>query len=116
MVLCRFSGISSQNCCSKNHKHVRNKNTDIPLFVSKEDTNGIFYIDVLFPFDNLAPEYVQHIPFLSDVITNLGWDGKGWDVCTQESSCVMGDIWGRTLCGAVSNAPACLAEAEKYSR
>ena len=25
-------------------------NSDIPLFISKEDTNCIFYIDVLFPF------------------------------------------------------------------
>ena len=89
-------------------------NSDIPLFVSKEDTNGIFYIDVLFPFDNLAPEYLQHVPFLADVITNLGWNGKGWDRCTAESSCIMGDIWGRTLCGSISDAPECLAEAEKY--
>ena len=88
--------------------------SDIPLFVSKEETNGIFYIDVLFPFDNLPAKYLQHIPFLTDVITNLGWNGKGWDRCTSESSCVMGDIWGRTLCGVVNDAPACLAEAERY--
>lgn len=89
--------------------------SDVPLFISKEETNGIFYIDVLFPFDNLPPQYLQYLPFLSDVITNLGWNGKGWDKCTAESSCVMGDIWGRTLCGTVSDAPDCLAEAEKYS-
>ena len=86
----------------------------VPLFVSQEDTNGIFYLDVLFPFDRLAPEYVQHIPFLADVITNLGWNGKGWDKCTAESSCVMGDIWGRTVCGSVSDVPQCQSEAEKY--
>ena len=89
---------------------------DVPLFVSQEDTNGIFYIDVLFPFDRLEPQYVQHIPFLADVITNLGWSGKGWDKCTAQSSCVMGDVWGRTLCGAVNNVPQCIAEAEKYKQ
>jgi len=89
--------------------------SDVPLFISKEETNGIFYIDVLFPFDQLPPEYVQYMPFLADVITNLGWNGKGWDKCTAESSCVMGDIWGRTLCGAVSDAPDCLAQAAKYN-
>ena len=87
----------------------------IPLFLSREETNGIFYIDILFPFDRLEPEYVQYIPFLSDVITNLGWGGKSWDQCTAESSCVMGDIWGRTLCGSVCDAPECIKEAEKYS-
>ena len=88
--------------------------SDVPLFVSKEETNGIFYIDVLFPFDQLQPEYLQHLPFLADVITNLGWNGKGWDKCTAESSCVMGDIWGRTLCGSVPAVAQCQAEAEKY--
>ncbi len=88
--------------------------SDIPLFVSKEETNGIFYIDVLFPFDRLPAQYVQHIPFLSDVITNLGWNGKGWDRCTAESSCIMGDIWGKTVCGSIPQVPDCLAEEEKY--
>ncbi len=89
--------------------------SDVPLFISEEDTNGIFYIDVLFPFDNLPAEYVQHIPFFTDILTNLGWNGKGWDKCTTQSSCIMGDIWGRSLCGRVSNAPQCVTEAEKYS-
>ncbi len=86
----------------------------VPLFVSQEETNGIFYIDVLFPFERLEPEYLQHIPFLADVITNLGWNGKGWDKCIAESSCVMGDVWGKTCCGSVCNVPQCLAEAEQY--
>ncbi len=88
--------------------------SDVPLFISKEETNGLFYIDVLFPFDRLPAEYLQHLPFLSDVITNLGWNGKGWDRCTAESSCVMGDIWGRTLCGSVPQVPECQTEAAKY--
>ena len=87
---------------------------DLPLFISEEDTNGIFYIDVLFPFDRLPAEYVQHIPFFTDILTNLGWNGKGWDKCTALSSCVMGDVWGRPLCGVVADVPACKAELEKY--
>ena len=88
--------------------------SDVPLFLSEEDTNGIFYLDVLFPFDRLPAEYVQHIPFFTDILTNLGWNGKGWDKCTAQSSCVMGDIWGRTLCGTVADVPDCKAEVEKY--
>ena len=87
----------------------------VPLFLSREETNGIFYMDVLFPFDRLPPEYVQYIPFLSDVITNLGWSGKSWDQCIAESSCIMGDIWGKTVSGAVCAAPECQEEASKYA-
>ena len=88
--------------------------SNIPLFVSKEETNGIFYIDVLYPFDNLDAKYIQHIPFMTSVITNLGWNGKKWDECIAESACVMGDVWGRTCCGKVCNVPGCITEAQKY--
>lgn len=93
-----------------------NDGAKIPLFLNREETNGIFYIDVLFPFDRIEPENMQHIPFLSDVITNLGWGGKNWAQCTAESSCVMGDIWGRILTGAVCDAKECQNEAEKYAQ
>lgn len=89
--------------------------SDIPLFVSEEDTNGLFYIDLLFPFDRLAPNYYQHIPFLSSIITNIGWNGKRWDDCIAESACVMGDVWGRTCCGSVPDSPDCKEYAAKYS-
>ena len=88
--------------------------SQVPLFISQEETNGLFYADVLFPFDNLPAEYIQHIPFFSDILTNLGWNGKGWDKCTAQSSCVMGDIWGHPLCGPTCKVPRCLSEMEKY--
>lgn len=77
--------------------------SEIPLFVNKEDTNGIFYIDVFFPFDRLEPKYFQYLPFLSNVITNLGWNNKPWDECISESSCVMGDVWGRLSTGKIGD-------------
>ena len=79
--------------------------TKIPLFINQEDTKGIFYFDVLFPFDNLEPEQLQYIPFLADVITNLGWNGKKWDECIADAACVMGDVWGKTYCGQVASVP-----------
>ncbi|MCR5189359.1 MAG: insulinase family protein, partial [Treponema sp.] len=78
-------------------------NSDIPLFVSKEDTNGLFYIDLLFPFDRLEPEYLQYLPFLSSVITNMGWNGKKWNDCIAQSACIMGDVWGRLCKGILSD-------------
>ena len=89
--------------------------SDIPLFVSHEETNGIFYMDVLFPFDRLSPEHFKHIPFLSNVITNIGWEGKKWDECITESACIMGDVWGRILTGSVYDVPQCKELAKKYA-
>lgn len=91
-----------------------NNNTKVPLFVNQEATNGIFYIDVLFPFDHIAPENYKYITFLSSIITNLGWNGKPWDKCIADCAMVMGDVWGRTLCGQISDSPECIDFAKKY--
>ncbi|MCQ2589611.1 MAG: insulinase family protein [Treponema sp.] len=88
--------------------------SDIPLFINDVKTNGIFYIDVCFPFDCLEPEDIQHINFLSEVITNLGWNNKKWDECIAESACIMGDTYGGMLSGATSNAPDCVEFAKIY--
>ncbi|MCR4734903.1 MAG: insulinase family protein [Treponema sp.] len=89
-------------------------NTKVPLFINKENTNGIFYMDVLFPFDNLDVSLYKYIPLLTTVMTNLGWNGKKWDECVTEASRIMGDAWGRTSCGSVADVPECLAAADKY--
>lgn len=89
-------------------------NSDIPLFVSEEETNGLFYVDLLFPFDTIDCKYFKHIPFLSNVITNLGWQNKKWDECIQESACIMGDVWGKIVTGSVYNNPECVEFAKKY--
>ena len=86
----------------------------VPLFVSKEETNGIFYLDVLFPFDTLAPEYYVHLPVLQNILGDMGWNGKKWDECIAESSSCMGDVWGAVYYGTVSEAPECQAFYEKY--
>lgn len=73
--------------------------SDLPLFVSNEETNGLFYLDVLFPFDRLEAKYLQYLPFFSSILTNLGWNGKKWDECIADCGCIMGDIWGRITTG-----------------
>ncbi len=86
----------------------------VPFFVSDEDTNGLFYLDVLFPFDRIDVKNYKYISFLSQVLTNMGWGGKKWNECISESACVMGDIWGRVTTGTVSQVPECIEQAEKY--
>lgn len=75
---------------------------DIPVFIDEVKTNGIFYVDVCFPFDGLNPEDFQYMTFLADVLTNLGWNNKKWDECIAESACIMGDNYGGILSGTVN--------------
>lgn len=89
---------------------------NIPLFVSQEETNGLFYMEVLYPFDRIEPKYYRYLSFLSNVITNLGWNKKGWDNCIAQSACIMGDVWGKLLIGNVNDCPECNEQAAKFSQ
>lgn len=89
---------------------------EIPLFVSKENTKGIFYFDALFPFDNLEPQELQYVPFLSEVITNLGWNGKKWDECVAQISRTTGDVYGKVTCGKTADAPESKEFVKKYEK
>ena len=87
---------------------------NVPLFISKEETNGLFYMEVLFPFDTISPKYYKYMTFLSNIITNLGWNKKGWDKCIAQSACIMGDVWGKLLVGNINDCPECNRIAEEY--
>lgn len=91
-----------------------NEGHKVPLFVNEVETNGIFYVDVAFPFDNLHPSNYQHIPFLAEVITSLGWNNKSWDQCISEAACVMGDTYGGTLTGNIIPTEECMKIVKQY--
>lgn len=74
---------------------------DVPVILNREDTNGIVYAEVLYPIDNLKPEYYLDFPLFNGILTNLGWNGKSWDVCTAEAACILGDINVKTNISAV---------------
>ena len=88
--------------------------SDLSLFVSDEETNGLFYLDVLFPFDRLDAKYLPYLPFFSSTLTNLGWNGKKWDECIAECGCIMGDIWGRITTGFSGDSELSRKFVEKY--
>lgn len=92
------------------------QNEKIPLFVSKEETSGIFYLEVLFPFDQIECNKFKYIPFLSNIITNLGWNNKKWDDCITESACVMGDVWGKVCTGEVPDILEVTKSIETYDK
>lgn len=78
---------------------VKSDDGDINLVLSDEATNGIVYVDVAFPIDNVAPEDFKYLPLMIDSLTDLGWNGKKWNLCTTQMACVMGDVGTRTIIG-----------------
>ena len=75
--------------------------TDVPLFVNREATGGIVYMDVCYPADALPLASYPYIPAFAACATNTGWNGKRWDECAAAASLCSGDMGVRTLTGDV---------------
>ena len=58
--------------------------SEIPLFVNRENTNGISYVDVGFPVDVLPPEDYPCLPLLSETISDCGWENMNWAAAAEE--------------------------------
>ena len=73
--------------------------SDVALFVNREATGGIVYIDVCCPADALPIGAYPYIPAFAACATNTGWNGKKWDECAAAASLCSGDMGVRTLTG-----------------
>lgn len=89
-------------------------NQKIPVVFNNENTNGLVYMELCFPIDNISPEEYKNIPLFSDTITELGWNNKKWNDCFTEVNCVAGDLWATVLTGTFKNHPDSLAEIDKF--
>ena len=86
----------------------------IPVVFSDENTNGIVYVDVAFPIDNIAPSDFKDLPLMIDSLTDLGWNGKKWDECTAQMACIMGDVGTRTIIGELPDSEESRKNAAAY--
>lgn len=86
----------------------------IPVVFNAEKTNGLVYLELCFPFDNIAPEEYKNIPLFSDTVTELGWNGKKWNECFNQANCITGDLWATVLTGTFKEHPDAYAAIEKY--
>ena len=86
----------------------------IPVVFSDENTNGIVYVDVAFPIDNIAPSDFKDLPLMIDSLTDLGWNGKKWDQCTAQMACIMGDVGTRTIIGELPDSEESRKNAAAY--
>lgn len=69
----------------------------VSLFSNREATNGIVYFSVCFPVDVLDPEDYKYLPLYSYCATNVGWNGKDWAQCAEETGVKTGGIYTRLL-------------------
>lgn len=76
---------------------VKQGDSEIPVFTNKEGTNGIGYLEVCYPLDSLSPEDYPYLPFFSYCASNIGWNGKNWSECAEETAVHTGGIYTRLL-------------------
>lgn len=57
------------------------KDKKVPFMCNVENTNGVNYLSVCFPFDVLDTSDYEYLPLLIYMITEVGWNGKSWDKC-----------------------------------
>lgn len=70
-----------------------NDGSEVPLFINRENTNGIVYFDLFTPLDTLSLEDYKYISLFNSVLLDTGWNGKRWDKCIGEASNVCGDFY-----------------------
>jgi presequence protease len=85
----------------------------VPLFINREPTDGIVYIDVCFPVDVLPAEDYPYLTSFSSCAFNTGWNGKNWAECSAESALCCGDMAVRTVASRVCRSENGIRAAEK---
>lgn len=74
-----------------------NDGTDIPLFLNKEGTNGIVYIDLFTPIDTVPVCDYKYLSSLCSVLLDTGWNNKKWDQTIGETSILCGDFYSELI-------------------
>ncbi|MCR5764022.1 MAG: insulinase family protein [Treponema sp.] len=70
----------------------KTKVSDVPLYVSKEQTNGILYFTIAFPVDVLSVSDYPYLPFLAGCIADIGWNDMPWDKAIKSIGRVAGGM------------------------
>lgn len=94
---------------------VKSGEQTVSVFVNKEATNGIGYLEVCYPLDKLSAEEYQYLPLFSYCASNMGWKGKDWSECAQETGVHTGGIFTRLLTSTNAKTERAKALEEKLS-
>ena len=90
------------------------KEFELPILYSNEETNGVIYLNLMFPFDSLSPKQILDLPLLRGILGELGWNGKNWKDCTTQVCNIMGDFIPSYFTGSVGENKKSLIEIEQY--
>lgn len=77
----------------------------LPLFVNREHTNGIVYVDVGFPTDVLAAADYPLLPLLAESVSEVGWGGMDWAQAAAQAALHTGGISVSLLVSDTGDSP-----------
>ncbi len=80
--------------------------SDLHLFANFEGTNGIYYVDILFPVDTLEPKEYELLPLLSEALTDCGWGNLSWSQADRQTALLTGGITSNLIVSAVPDTSA----------
>ena len=78
---------------------------EIPLFKNVEQTNGIAYLELCIPLDNLPAREYPYLPLFAYCAANAGWNGKNWAQCAAETAVLTGGIEARLVTSGSGQTP-----------
>ena len=84
---------------------LKNGAHEIPLFKNIEQTNGIAYLELCIPVDNLSANEYPYLPLFAYCATNAGWNGKDWAQCAAETAIFTGGIYVRLVTSGLGKTP-----------
>lgn len=92
---------------------IKGADTEIPVFVNQEGTNGIGYLEICLPLDSLSAEDYFYLPFFSYCAVNSGFAGMTWDQAAEKVAVSTGGIFCRLLTSNSSRTERALKMKEK---
>lgn len=75
----------------------------VPVFVSREATNGVVYVTLGFPVDLLEPEDYLLLPFLAGTLSNVGFGDTSWVEASRRSALESGGMGASLFTSAMMN-------------
>lgn len=75
----------------------------VPFMCNVENTNGINYFSICFPFDVLDTEDYDYLSLLMYMITEIGWKDLPWDKATRLANKYSADFYCDSFIGECSN-------------
>ena len=88
----------------------------VPFMCNVENTNGINYFSVCFPFDVLDAADYDYLPLLMFMITEIGWKNLSWDKASRIVNKYSAGFYASSITGECSQTEAGKKISAEYSK